>query len=549
MKRLRHAVPRPKILRAGLLVILVGSYLFFLPPVVWPFQEPKLLALNVGAALIWWSGLPLTRRPGFAAAVFASVLVLAALAGVAPLDSLLGGRWSSTGLVLLLPCLFLIAALPSLPQDVLERIPRWLTLVGLIVSGAMVFALLLPGVLKAWPDLSTALTSVPFGSTAGNPLFAIGLLSVSLAAAFSRLRSRDWFRLTALGGVALGVALPHQTSSYLLPVVVAACWFWKARPARAIALQGCAVVLVAFVLSFGITSLPSFAGTDATEAGQAVSAPETPPAPVSPPVSTTRSRLTAWRVGLRAAADRPLLGWGTDVGLSGYMANVTAEENASQYPEHGWWDMHNIFIQFLLTTGVVGLLALLFLFIETVPRTLVAPPELSWATAGTVALGLFFLYEPLSVSVLPVLAVLLGVASKPRDAPPIAARRPRPVVGVVLAVCTALAGLALAQSGTFLWSINHGSRTGLDVAAALMPWRPEPRWWSARFGDPVAANETMAEQVRNRPWDPEIRLSAAWVAEATGRTDLAEKYLEEHLKRFPGDVAGVDMVIQGHWPP
>ena len=543
-------VPRPRTLRVGLLLILAGSYLFFLPVVVWPFAEPKLLALTVGATLVWLSGLPLTRRPGFAAGVLAGVLVLAALAGVAPLDSLLGVRFASTGLVLLLPCLFLVAALPSLPEDTLQRLPAWLAALGLTMSAVMLTVFLLPRVLLAWTDLHATLTGVGFASTAGHPLYAVVLLAVAMAAALARLRRGLASRLIALGGVAVGLALPHETSSYLLGAIVIACWLLKARPPKAIAIQGLGVVALAFALSFALRALPVSAApvapADQTDAaGLATRAPTTIP---TQPLSAAERRFTAWRVGFRAAAQRPFLGWGTDMGLSGFMANVTPQEAASLAPERSWWDVHNIFIQFLLTTGIVGLLALLFLATETVPRALTAPPELSWASVGVVTLGCFFLYEPISVAVLPVLAVLLGAVSRPRGTPKVAPK-PRTFVGVVLVICTALATLALAQSATLLWSSEHQSRSALGASAAMVPWRVEPRWWIARISDPATASQIMARLVRDHRWDTEVRLYAAWVAELTGRSSLAHYYLTEQLKLFPGDELWVEAVSKGDWPP
>jgi len=551
------AVPRPRTLRAGLLLILIGSYLFFLPFALWPFLEPKLLLLNLGAILVWWSGLPLTRRPGLSAGIFAGVLVLAALTGVAPLDSLLGVRFASTGLALLLPCLFLVAAVPALPEDVLERVPAWLTGLGAVVSAVMLVALLLPGLLRVWPALHWDLTRNALGSTVGHPLFAIALLAVALAAALDRhVRRRRVSALVMLGVVALGLALPHEASSFVLAAVVVACWLWRARPERAVALQGIGVVVLAFVLSFVVVALPNSTGTGATDTAQVgdVAQAQFTPAlqtPVQRAPSPASSRLAAWRVGLRAWADRPLLGWGTDMGLTAYLANVTPQEAARQAPERAWWDVHNIFIQFLLTTGVVGLLALLFLIVQTMPWALTAPPDLAWASAGVVALGFWSLYEPINVAVLPVLAVVLGAASRPRG---LSRREPNPrilrgAVGVVLAACTVLIALALVQGVVFLSSVKRESVPGLRAAAAMVPWRTESKWYIARFGDPAAGNTMMADLVRSRPWDPEVRLSAAWVAELSGRRDLAERYLMEQLEVFPGDGLGVEEVLQGNWPP
>jgi len=119
----------------------------------------------------------------------------------------------------------------------------------------------------------------------------------------------------------------------------------------------------------------------------------------------------------------------------------------------------------------------------------------------------------------------------------------------VLSLTTVLAALALAQNVAFQWANMHDSIPGMKVAAAIVPWRTEPRWWVARYADPDTGDAMMADLVKAHPWDTEIRLTAAWVAAGNGRMDLAEAYISDQLRKFPGDKIGVDSVRSGNWPP
>lgn len=82
--------------------------------------------------------------------------------------------------------------------------------------------------------------------------------------------------------------------------------------------------------------------------------------------TTAQTRLYAWQGGWEAFKDKPILGWGYDnfrLGVNHYFdANfynyVTGET---------WFDRaHNVLVEYLTTTGVIGLLSYLFIFFATV---------------------------------------------------------------------------------------------------------------------------------------------------------------------------------------
>lgn len=78
--------------------------------------------------------------------------------------------------------------------------------------------------------------------------------------------------------------------------------------------------------------------------------------------STSQTRLWAWREGIVAWTERPLLGWG----LENY--SIAQDQNYKPFMERysiqeTWFDRaHNIFVDSLVMTGIVGFLVLIFLF-------------------------------------------------------------------------------------------------------------------------------------------------------------------------------------------
>ena len=69
---------------------------------------------------------------------------------------------------------------------------------------------------------------------------------------------------------------------------------------------------------------------------------------------------------------------------------------------------------------------------------------------------------------------------------------------------------------------------------------------SARAGVDGAAEDaagTIAAGVRDRPWDPDVRLAAAQVATLLNDPEGARARLQDQLDRFPGDRAWVSQNV------
>ncbi|KKT80825.1 MAG: hypothetical protein UW78_C0024G0010, partial [Candidatus Azambacteria bacterium GW2011_GWA1_44_9] len=74
---------------------------------------------------------------------------------------------------------------------------------------------------------------------------------------------------------------------------------------------------------------------------------------------TTTSRFTIWSMSLKAVAERPILGWGPE----SYVYVFSKYYDPVLWRQEPWFDRsHNVFLDWLVTTGVLGLTAYLFLF-------------------------------------------------------------------------------------------------------------------------------------------------------------------------------------------
>ena len=94
--------------------------------------------------------------------------------------------------------------------------------------------------------------------------------------------------------------------------------------------------------------------------------------------STTKSRLIIWGMSLKAVADHPVLGWGQEnfnIAFNKYF-------DPRLYPQETWFDRaHNVVFDWLVATGILGLVAYLSLFASALyilfsrTKTTLAPIE------------------------------------------------------------------------------------------------------------------------------------------------------------------------------
>ena len=104
---------------------------------------------------------------------------------------------------------------------------------------------------------------------------------------------------------------------------------------------------------------------------------------------TTESRLLIWRLSLRGAAEKPLLGWG----LENYNVVFNKNYDPALYRQEAWFDRaHNTPIDWLVMTGTLGFAAqLAFFIVALVSLWKIKPEDLSYS-AKTVFTGLLVAY-------------------------------------------------------------------------------------------------------------------------------------------------------------
>lgn len=83
------------------------------------------------------------------------------------------------------------------------------------------------------------------------------------------------------------------------------------------------------------------------------------------------TRMTLWGIAVRGAFDRPLLGWGQE--NFNYVFNAYYEP--SLYAQETWFDrVHNVYLDWLVAGGILGLLAYLLVWVAAI-RALLLPPQ------------------------------------------------------------------------------------------------------------------------------------------------------------------------------
>ena len=216
-----------------------------------------------------------------------------------------------------------------------------------------------------------------------------------------------------------------------------------------------------------------------------------------------------------------------------------------------------------MTTGLAGTAAFVWLVLRIAPRMARPPSGAGWAAGAVLTLAVFHFYEPLSLTVTPLMFLLAGVSARapdratapqPAAAPertlgPERAGRPsafgRVGVGAALAGMLLISCLALGSSALEQWGRTHYGEWSLRASLRLQPWRLSATELLARnlsvdgyLGDEAAAAEArsvIGAAVRQHPWNPHVRLSALDVELLLPNLPGAQGWVRRHLERFPSD--------------
>ena len=526
---------RPKLLELGLALVVIAVPLVFLPMSYAPFVDVKLTVL-LGGTLMIWAGARGRPRLAVAASIWVAAMAVAGLFGVDPWWSLFGPENTANGLVMLGTSAFLLVAGTRLPDAIRERIPVWI--VGVSLAVGTVFLLF-----RFWPQVFDLLIpNLSFeGSTLGDPVYVAGVLAIGIIATAGLERLSVPLMTAILVFQASALSLSTKRVGWVAFALGLAVVFWRARPPRR---QMILVVGVSAATFLGWTLMDTFVGAESRLSGARRFGQLT--------TESAKARLVFTPALVRAASERPTLGWGPGNVWGAYVSTAT---RSNLGVARGVGDAHNIVLEAAVTTGAVGLLAFLFLGVVTVREMWRGPRTAGWAAGGAVALFVYHLLQPNNVYLTPLMFLLAGMACRPPPAdepdrdPPfrirISPRLAHAVAGVLLAGGLLVSSINLTASVMEQYGKTYAYEGTLRAAVQVAPRRVTAAESLAlhlaldgRGGNEAHAAEAvqLAERtVRLHPWNPGVRLVAADVHVLLGDFDGAERWIEEHLKLFPED--------------
>jgi len=502
--------------------------LAFSPSLYSPVWAPK----SAVAVVVAGVGLPLLirerSRAGAAAAGFLGVATLSTLLSDNPAMSLFGAWNWGTGLV----HVYALVGAWSIGRALSSR-DRRLMATSLLISLGVVAVLAL---CQMAFDLTAFEQPLVFGrSTAlqGNPVFLGGALVAGLLLSVHRFASGtrpEWLLLIATFSAAMAVA---QGRVSLLIAALA--------PLVALRLAGvrrAGLLTVAIALGWGlgilltlISAVPSAPGTRSADPSTAVA------------VNTYivregfGPRVETWITSRHAVIDNPLLGAGPGRFWAATVPHRTLKSTQFS-PTTYYSDPHNFAVEYLTTTGVVGLAALAVWILLS-----------ARGTRGGEALAAFgilvvHLFQPQNAFVTPLAFLLLGSAAAR------SVRRP------AMAWPSLIGGaVAVVAAGTFLAGHIFLRQAYLDLdqadaraASQLLPTWPEVAEREAI----VVANEVVENEktdwskVRHHlrrathldPADPRFWIRLGGFEQSRRRVEAAEAAYRQALEVEPWSLGG-----------
>ncbi|MEP6623377.1 MAG: O-antigen ligase family protein, partial [Acidimicrobiia bacterium] len=441
------------------------AFAFLLPVAVWTtgysaFLVPKtavgLVALGPGLVMLGRLVVRGDRTARWAVA-FLAAATLATLLADEPLMAAVGTYNWFNGLWFVALCVG-VWALGRAARGRARRIETALLL------GAGVNAL------WAWAASTGKIDYVLFGLFQGrplglmpNPVYLGALCVAGLWLAMGRERAaKPWspWLLTVvllIGAVELSGTRTAGAAALVAVVWCAVRYLRRSEPTRA------AVLVAAVLLGFFLAQLPAKVDDTGTSRLSGDSS------------RGLSGRLSTWGDALDAVTDRPLFGFGpgrTMVAVSGRTPLAVAQ---TEGPQNYFTDAHNVFVEVLTTTGVIGFAAFLGWLVGAFRRS--RGPLLGFVVLG----GSVLLLEPTGPAFAPLLAFALGVAAC--DAVPAVdlGARGSPWVqflSVGLAVLGAIAGFGLMLGDAqYLDAQREQSAAPLDVVDTVWPpWPKSPRF-------------------------------------------------------------------------
>ena len=351
-------------------IIVAGLFLLLLTPLIvsrdlfFPFITGKAfffrliieVLLGLWLFLVWREPAYRPRKSWLTMAILALVLVstLATIFSQNPYRSFWSNLERMDGLVNYLHLLAYFLMISAMFRA--ERIWHWFFHVSIGVSLIMV------GYSFAQLSEVIPISQGRLDGTLGNAIYlAAYMLFHVFLTAFLLFRhwNRAWTRYLYLPVIALQVYVLYRTATRgtILGLLAGAFIFavillikrWSDQKIRRASLAGLiALVVIVGGVFFARNSsfvqnspvLARFASISATE-------------------QTTESRLTIWQMSLRGFTERPVLGWGPE----NYNLVFNKYYEPKLWRQEQWFDRsHNIFLDWLIDAGALGLLAYLSIF-------------------------------------------------------------------------------------------------------------------------------------------------------------------------------------------
>ena len=255
----------------------------------------------------------------------------------------------------------------------------------------------------------------------GNPVFLGGYLAAAAWLVINQhLEDRRWWHLPLLTLLGAGIQLSGSRAALIL--VVIACGLGILRTCR-VGLLVLAFAVVGIVGGSGVAAAADVA-SGTSRVVDSVSS------------GGTRARLEAWTSARHAVIERPLLGAGPGRFGVATSPHRTLRLAQAEGTERYFFDAHNLLVEHLVTTGVLGFAALVAWISLVLRRTRPLRDPLAAFGAG---LLLMHLVQPQNVVLTPLAFLALGAAAPAMELPSWARRTS---LGLGVATVPAVAYLA-----------------------------------------------------------------------------------------------------------
>jgi O-antigen ligase len=537
-------------LELGLGLVVIAVPLALLPASFAPFVDVKLVLLLAGALAVW-AGSRKRSVLALPAAFWVGTLALAGLLGVDRWWSLVGPERTGNGILLLGTSAFLLVAATGVPNSIRARIPLWLvwTSVGVALV-SLVYRLWPAGVALVVPRLSFE------GGTLGHPVYLAGFMAIGVVATVGLNRLGPRLLVPSLVIMSTALALSTKRVGWIALAVGLGVALWRARPPRR---RGFLIVGVVTATLAGWSLVDVFVSPEAPLSGARRFGELT--------TDSARARVTSLPAMGRSWVRRPVLGWGPGNVWGAYVSS--AAESELRVAGRGLGDAHNVFVEAAVTTGALGMVALLGLVGFSVRELRKGSRSLGWAAGAAAGLGVYHLIQPNNVALTPLLFLLAGLAcplppegrlpeetspAESGSSSPILVRRAlrmagRGSLGLLMAGSLFMASGVLVASILEQYGRTYASEWAMRTSLRFAPRRVTVAEALAlslaldgRSGDREAGREAaeLAERiVRLHPWNPGVRLVAADVHVLLRDPEAAYAWVERHLARFPEDVIPV----------